>query len=108
VPVAGSVATYAAGKWFHSERPYDDRISVSPAITAIESAARAPASIYEAIVHDGRKKIAIRDTLTAVGLLTGLPVAPLGRPLGYLADVADDKTTPAGPVDVAQGLVTGR
>jgi hypothetical protein len=77
-------------------------------VSAIESAVRAPHSVYEAVVHDGRKKTAIRDTLTTIGLLTGLPTAPLGRPLGYLADVAEGRAAPTGPVDAARGLVVGR
>ena len=106
VPIAGLVVN--AGFNAFTKVRYDDRISVSPAITAVESAARAPKSVYEAIVNDGRRKAAIRDALTLIGLLTGLPTAPLGRPLGYLADVEEGEVEPTGPADVARGLVTGR
>ncbi len=106
VPLVGPIINAGIGTF--TKVRYDDRISVSPAVTALESAARAPHSVYEAIVNDGRKKTAIRDTLTTIGLLTGLPVAPLGRPLGYLADVQEGEVEPEGPADVARGLVTGR
>lgn len=108
IPFVGQAVNVGLAKWSATSRPYDDRISLSPAVTAIESAVRAPATVYDAIVHDGRKKTAIRDALTAIGLLTGLPVAPLGRPLGYLADVAEGNVEPSGPADVARGLVVGR
>ncbi len=106
VPLVGPIINAGIGTFTRVR--YDDRISVSPAISALESAVRAPHEVYEAIVNDGRKKPAIRDTLTSIGLLTGLPVAPLGRPLGYLADISEGEVEPTGPVDVARGLVTGR
>ena len=91
-----------------NDKWYDDRISSSPAVAAIESAVSAPHSIYMAITEDGSRKKAIRDGLTALGLLTGLPAAPLARPLGYLSDVAEGKVQPSGPVDFTRGLITGK
>jgi hypothetical protein len=91
-----------------NSKQYDDRIQTSPAISAIESTVAAPKSIYQAIANDGRKKTAIRDTLTAISMLTGVPVAPLGKPLGYLSDVAEGNADPTGPVDFTRGLITGR
>jgi hypothetical protein len=87
---------------------YDDRISTSPAISLIESAASAPKSAYEAITADGSRKKAIRDTMTFLGLMTGMPLAPLAKPLGYLSDVDEGKTDPTGPIDFARGLVSGK
>lgn len=84
---------------------YDDRITTSPVVSAIESAVRAPYSIYKAIADGGNRRRAVLDVLTLVGLLTGLPVAgTLGRPLGYLAS----ETESEGPLDTARGLITGK
>jgi len=105
-PVVGP--SIQAGINATNDKWYDDRISTSPAVSMIESAVSAPASVYKAVADDGNRKRAIRDTLSLVGLLTGLPVAPVARPLGYLSDVADDKAEPDGPVDFARGLVTGK
>lgn len=91
-----------------NDKPYDDRISISPAIQTLESTLRAPKSVYDAIVEDKSKKRATRDVLTAVGLLTGVPVAPLGKPLGYLMDVDEGEANPTGPIDFTRGLITGR
>jgi hypothetical protein len=46
--------------------------------------------------------------LSALGLLTGVPVVPLARPLGYLSEVSEGNVEPTGPIDFARGLVTGR
>lgn len=87
---------------------YDDGITASPAISMIESAVTAPASVYKAITDDGSKKKAVRDTLSLLGLMTGLPLAPLGKPAGYALDVMEGKANPSGPIDMARGLVTGK
>jgi PAS domain-containing protein len=87
---------------------YDDRISVSPAVNAIENAGHAPAAVYRAITEGTVRRKDVRDVLTLVGLLTGVPAGAAARPLGYLADVAEGEIEPTGPVDVARGLVTGR
>jgi hypothetical protein len=98
-----------AGVNMFNKKWYDDRITTSPAISMVESAVAAPSSVYKAIVEDGNKKKAIRDTLTLMGLLSGIPLAPLSRPLGYLADLREEKIKPAtGPVDFMRGLITGR
>lgn len=98
IPVAGQVGNAALGQ-FTPER-FDDKIGASPAISQLESAIRAPRSIYRAVAEDGNPKAAVRDGLTAAGLLTGLPVGVLVRPAGYLADENREGIT-------LRGLVTG-
>jgi len=105
VPVVGQSAVLVANAF--NRKPYDDRMSTAPAVSMIESAASAPHSIYKAIADDGKASRAIRDTLTLVSITTGIPVAALGKPLGYAADVAQGRVEPTGPVDAARGLVSG-
>jgi hypothetical protein len=105
-PVAGPVAMASANMF--NDKMYDDRISTSPAISILESGARAPYSVWKATMDDGSKKRAIRDTLTLVGLFSNLPVAPLGKPLGYLSDVAEGKAEPESELDFVRGLVSGK
>jgi hypothetical protein len=102
----GQALTATVNVW--NSKPYDDKISVSPSISMIEGTVRAPYSVYKAIVDDGSGKRAARDTLTALGMLTGLPVLPLARPVGYLIDVKEDKAQPTGPIDFTRGLITGK
>jgi hypothetical protein len=106
IPAAGQAIN--AGVNMFNDKWYDDRISTSPAVSMIESAVSAPHSVYKAIAEDGNKKKATRDLLTALGLLSGMPLAPLSRPIGYLSDVAEGNAQPSGPIDFARGLVTGR
>jgi len=93
---------------FTTDNRYDDRIQTAPAISVLESAVKAPASIYRAIIDEGKTSTAVKDAMTLLGLLTGLPAPALGRPIGYLSDVAEDVSEPTGPVDVVRGLLTGR
>jgi hypothetical protein len=88
-------------------KPYDDRMSTAPAVSMIESAAQAPHSVYKALADGGKASKAIRDTLTLVSLMTGVPVAALGKPLGYAADIEQGKVTPSGPADAVRGAISG-
>lgn len=106
VPVLGPTVTAGFNVW--NKKPYDDRISTSPAIAAVESTIRAPRSVYKAIADDASWKMAVRDTLTAIGMITRLPLGQLGKPLGYAADVAQGKAVPQGASDVARGLLAGK
>jgi hypothetical protein len=106
VPVAGPALQ--AGINAFNDKWYDDRISTSPAVAMIESAVSSPHSVYEAISGEGSKKKAARDLLTALGLMTGIPFAPLSRPIGYALDVSEGKTTPRNALDFTRGLVTGK
>ncbi|HPR08466.1 MAG TPA: hypothetical protein PLI17_17725, partial [Denitromonas sp.] len=105
VPIAGQSAMLIANSF--NRKPYDDRMSTAPAVSMIESAASAPHSIYKAIADEGSAKRAIRDTLTLVTITTGLPVAALGKPLGYAAEVSQDRVRPTGPLDAARGALSG-
>jgi hypothetical protein len=105
VPVAGQVANYGIN--LANTKPYDDRISTAPAISMLESAVRAPFSVYEAAANDKSAQKAVRDVATLISLTTGLPANAIARPVGYVAGMADDKINPTGPADTARGLVTG-
>lgn len=105
VPVVGQSAMLVANSF--NRKPYDDRMSTAPAVSMIESAASAPHSVYKAIAEDGKASRAIRDTLTLVSITTGIPVAVLGKPLGYAADVAQGRVDPTSATDAVRGMVSG-
>lgn len=90
-----------------NENPSDDRMSISPAVSMIESAAKAGHDVYKAVKDDGNRRNAVRDVATLISLTTGLPATAVARPLGYLAGVEQGKVTPTGPVDATRGMVTG-
>ena len=105
VPIIGQFGVAAAQRF--NDNPLDDRVSLSPAVSLLESSVGAPQSVYKAIVEDGSAQKAIRDVATLVSVATGVPVYGLARPIGYAAGVAQGKIEPEGAVDAARGLITG-
>ena len=106
VPVAGQL-TQLVFNQFNDQR-YDDKLSPSPAISSLERAARSPYSVGRAVFGDGSAQTAVGDGLTALALATGVPVNWLAKPLGYAAGVAEGKFSPENPIDIMQGVVSGR
>jgi hypothetical protein len=106
VPVVGQAANAALGAF--TKLPYDDRISMSPAVSVIESGLGTPAEVYQSLV-DGESfnRADTRDALNLLGVLTGTPVGALAKPLGYGVGVAQGDIEPTGPLDAARGVVTG-
>lgn len=105
VPFVGQAVN--AGFARFNDNPIDDRISLSPAVSLLESSVGAPNSVYKALAEDGNARTAVRDVASAISLATGLPLYAAARPLGYLAGVADDRIAPTDGLDLARGLLTG-
>ncbi|KVW93336.1 hypothetical protein [Thiobacillus denitrificans] len=106
VPIAGQVVNAAVNSW--NSKPYDDRLASSPAISMLESAARAPVSVYKAIDGDGSAQKAVRDVATLMSMTLGLPANLAARPIGYGVGVMDDATDPTSGFDFARGILTGQ
>jgi hypothetical protein len=105
VPFVGQFANAGIARF--NGNPLDDRVSLSPAVSLLESGFGSPYSVYKAIADDGDKRKAVRDVATLLTLATGLPFIAAARPVGYLAAVADDKVEPTNVLDFARGTVTG-
>jgi len=105
VPIVGPVANVAINSW--NNKPYDDRVGTAPAISMIERAAHSPRSVYDAVAGEGSARKAVKDVAALIAVTVGLPAPALARPLGYLADVAQDRVTPTGPADAVRGSITG-
>lgn len=106
LPTFGPVVQGAAG--YFTDKTYDDKISMSPAINLIERSAGGAASVYKAAKSGDAKKFKAQDAITAIGLATGLPTGIVGRPANYLQKVSQGKAEPSGPIDYTRGLITGR
>jgi hypothetical protein len=91
-----------------NDKPYDDRLATSPAISMIEAAVKSPVSVYKALFEDGDKSKAVKDVASLISLTTGIPANIAARPASYMLDVAEGDVQPTGPVDAARGAVTGR
>lgn len=87
----------------------DDRLSLSPVVSFIETMTGVPAEVYKTMNgENANNKRVVKDVLTFLGTASSLPIGPLGKPVGYLMDVSEGKARPSGPVDYARGLVTGK
>lgn len=87
---------------------YDDRISTSPVVSAVERAVSAPGSAWKAAAGDGSARKAVTDGLTALGLVTGIPMGQLAKMAGYATGVAEGSSRPDDLGDVMRGLASGR
>lgn len=106
IPFVGMVANATLNKF--NDKFYDDRITTSPAVSMLDQATAAPKSIYDAIFDEGSVKKAIKDSLSFAGLVSGVPLAALGRPAGYIVDWVENEVEPENALDAIRGLVSGR
>jgi len=90
-----------------NSKPYDDRLATSPAVSMLESAARAPVSAYKAAAGEGSTQKAVRDVATLISMTVGLPANLAARPVGYLAGLSEGRIVPTGSMDAARGMITG-
>jgi hypothetical protein len=106
-PIVGQLANTIVGKF--TDQPFDDRLSFSPVLSVLEGTAGVPFQIYKGLTKDevNEKKVA-KDVLMLMGVATNLPLAPLGKPLGYMIDVEQGKARPSGPIDFTRGLISGQ
>lgn len=105
VPFVGQLANAGINRF--NSNPADDRMSMSPAVGLLESAAGVPYDFWKHWEGEGNARRTVRDVASLVSLTTGLPATAVARPLGYWAGVADDRIEPTGPVDAARGTITG-
>lgn len=106
IPFAGQALNTAINQW--NDRPYDDKINLSPITGTIENTLQAPKSVYNYVTEGKDPGKALRQALQAVGLVTGLPTNIIAKPAGYVADVASGKARPVNELDFARGVVTGK
>lgn len=90
-----------------NDKPYDDKLSLSPGVASMETAARTPAEIVQLAQGKGDASKTTRDVFTTLGIITGLPLGGIGRPVSYAVDVAEGDVEPQNPVDAARGAITG-
>jgi len=105
LPVVGPMTTGMLNSF--NDKFYDDRISVSPVAQGAETLVRVARSVSGAVQGDNVDK-GVKDGITALGLVLGIPLGQLGKMSGYGANVAEGDAQPENPLDVAEGLLTGR
>ena len=90
-----------------NDKPYDDKMSVSPVISLVEGGFRGTAAAAGAIEDPTKTGRAIRDLGSFFSLFTGVPITPATKAIGYATDVETGKVSPTGPVDYGRGIITG-
>lgn len=93
-----------------NDKPYDDKLNLSPAISAGESLLSGAHGLIVSITDEEKEFTAktAKDLLHGIGLVTGLPLGAAAKPVKYGMDVSSGKVKPTGPVDFTRGLITGR
>lgn len=107
IPYGGSIVNGALA--FGNKKRYDDRMSVGPFVSMLESMQRTfvtyPAQAIRGEDIDERRMW--RDIFNSAGMATGLPLGLVGRPVGYVAGMNENRYQPANGLDMARGLITG-
>jgi hypothetical protein len=106
LPFVGNITNAVVGRF--TSAFYDDRLSTSPALSFVERAASAPASVVKAIEDPDKTGRAVGDTATLLALLLGVPAGQFAKTTGFLFDASTGKQDPETPLDVTRGLITGR
>ena len=102
IPGGGTAARFLEGQF--NDKPYDDRLSISPMLGMLESVK----GVTGLMTKDELKSKDVRDTLSFFGTMTGVPLGAAGRPIGFMIDLEQGKQAAENPTDLARGLVTGK
>lgn len=104
-----------AAKSYFNDKPYDDKLSLSPVVQTVESAAHGVYSGYKLLTDpEDFKKKDLKDGFTLLGLAASVfadktvPLSALNKPAGYLLDYMNGDANPENPVDFTKGLIRGR
>jgi hypothetical protein len=102
-------AAYTAIMAPYNEKLYDDRITSSPSISSLEASTIGVGKAVINIADDDKELTGknVRDVLTLVTNVTGIPLSVLGRPISYQVDIERGAVEPTDPIDYMRGLITG-
>jgi hypothetical protein len=103
VPLFGQAANLTINRF--DGKVYNDRLSVAPFISTLETVTRVPYDFFKLAKGTGDASDTTKDVLTAVAMTAGLPTPT--RQAGYVVDVAEGDVEPSGPVDAVRGFATG-
>jgi len=104
IPILGQGLNAAVNAF--NNNPMDDRLSISPAISMIETGVRAGKNLMsDRDVDDSRL---VMDVMTTLGFATGVPLGQFGKPVGYLVNVEEgDQPEADNILEFGQGLIAG-
>lgn len=106
VPVAGQMGNALLNRL--NNNPMDDRLSISPVISAGDTVLRTVDRTAKVIRGDDvRDSSLIRDAMNSIGFILNVPLGQVSKPISYIVDVQQGETTPDGPLNYMKGLVAG-
>jgi hypothetical protein len=103
VPLFGQAANLTINRF--DGKVYNDRLSVAPFISTLETVTRVPYDFFKLAKGTGDASDTTKDVLTAAAMTLGLPMPT--RQAGYAVDVLEGDVEPTDPLDAARGLATG-
>jgi hypothetical protein len=106
IPVAGKFVDGFVAQT--NDKFYDNRVGAAPPIEILFKAGMTSGEMLSEPFKDGQEKRQTKDVLMLLGTASGIPLAPAGRPIGYLMDVESGKAQPSGPIDFTRGIITGK
>ena len=113
IPGVGQATNFVIGRY--TDVRYDDRLSASPVLSIGEGGGASLLNVindgYElATEQETSRSVArsVADILNAFGLLVGFPTNWFKKPAVYLIKIKEGDAKPDGPIDIVQGLLSGR
>ena len=110
IPYAGQAGAVIYGN-LATDVVYDDRLNMPAGLSVVSDTLASMTKLILAAADpdkDVDTKKAIKTTLDAFALVTGIPTNWLSKPLQYAAEVQAGKSKPEGMVDILQGALTGK
>jgi hypothetical protein len=104
-PFLGQAATMGINNW--NDKPYDDRLPTAPIVSLLEAGGKGLKGAYDSLEDPQKAGRAIRDLGSFFSLVTGVPITPATKAIGFATDVETGKVSPTGPVDYGRGIITG-
>lgn len=65
-----------------NSRPYGSKLRLSPLISTMENAQ----AVYKVLTKDNPSSYEVRNAMAFLGTLSGLPLAPVYKPIGYIIE----------------------
>ena len=107
VPFFGQAANAVVNAF--DDNPMNDRLSISPIVSAGEAVVGTVKNVGRAMsgddINDGRL---LKDAAMGLGFVTGLPLGQPVKPLAYGVAVSQGEVEAEDAIDIAQGLLTGK
>ena len=102
IPFGGTMGNALVS--YSNDESYDDRITVTPFVQQFERTARFVSKTAKGKYRDDSQQV--RDGLSAIGFMTGLPLSQPAKPASFIADVAEGDVDPD-TLEYIRGLIGG-